>query len=170
MTPKASFQYLGRFCHFLADYDPELSQNCTYLGQHRLARTESDDQVGVQHPMPPVFRGVHEACVMHVIAGVQPAAADIVDQNVSLAQFMDCGSSDPARCLPAVEASSQSQPFSAQRIDFRGYFLHFGDGAGNRRDVGAFPGISPGDGPSNATATADNQAVLPPSCTSQSHL
>ena len=32
--------------------------------------------------MPLVFRGVHEAYVMHVIAGVQPAAADIVEQSI----------------------------------------------------------------------------------------
>ena len=50
---------------------------------------------------------------MHVIAGVQPAAADIVDQNVDLAQFTDCGLGDTGRCLRAVEASSQSKPFVA---------------------------------------------------------
>ena len=120
--------------------------------------------------MPLVMRGVHEAYVMNVIARVQPAAADIVDQNVNLAQFTDCDPGDPGRCLRVVEASSQSQPFAAQRIDFRGCFLHFGDGAGNHRDVGAFPSVILGDGPSTVTATAGNQAVLPSSCTSPSHL
>ena len=66
---------------------------------------------------------------MNVTAGVHPAAVDIDDQDGNLVQFTDSGPGDPGRCLRAVEASSQSQPMAAERIDFLRQFLHFSDGA-----------------------------------------